>query len=304
MKLYLIGMPGVGKSKTGKKVALDLGYEFIDLDHEIENNYGSIEKIFSEQGEEKFREFEHLELDRVSKKDNVVIACGGGIVTNKLNLKIMRQGLIFFLDASLNIIREHLSNSSVVRPLLKDNKLEKLYEDRIDLYQEFMHFKVEYKDFESAAKSIVNQVKNLKLKKILVVNGPNINMLGLRDKNHYGSLTLDDINNLMKEDNAFQYEFFQSNTEGLIIDKLQEFKNYDGIIINPAAYTHTSVAIGDCLEIINIPIVEVHLSKVDEREDYRRVNFVRNHCDACFQGMHEGSYLNAIIYLKNILNVL
>jgi 3-dehydroquinate dehydratase-2 len=129
-------------------------------------------------------------------------------------------------------------------------------------------------------------------------------MLGLRDPKHYGTLTLEMINQLISSDHTFEYEFFQSNHEGAIVDKLQEYKNYDGIIINPAAYTHTSVAIHDILEIIDIPKVEVHLSMVDEREEYRKVNFVRDVVDITFQGEKALSYGKAVKYLKNKLNVL
>ena len=129
-------------------------------------------------------------------------------------------------------------------------------------------------------------------------------MLGLRDPNHYGNLTLAELNTYIKMDKTFDFEFFQSNCEGAIIDKLQTYAKYSGIIINPAAYTHTSVAIHDCLEIISIPKVEVHLSEVDNREDYRKINFVRDVCDINFQGKKEKSYIEAVEYLKNILNVL
>ena len=129
-------------------------------------------------------------------------------------------------------------------------------------------------------------------------------MLGLRDPNHYGTLTLADINNMINEEKCFEYEFFQSNHEGAIVDKIQEYRNYDGIIINPAAYTHTSVAIHDALEIVDILKVEVHLSEVDSREEYRKINFVRDVVDATFQGEKAMSYLKAVGYLKNKLNVL
>jgi 3-dehydroquinate dehydratase-2 len=129
-------------------------------------------------------------------------------------------------------------------------------------------------------------------------------MLGLRNPSHYGSLTLKEINDLLAKDMSVDIEFYQSNHEGCIVDKLQEYKNYDGIIINPAAYTHTSVAIHDVLEIIDIPKVEVHLSEVDSREEYRKINFVRDVVDVTFQGEKEGSYLKGLGYLKNKLNVL
>ena len=140
-------------------------------------------------------------------------------------------------------------------------------------------------------------------KTVLVINGPNLNMLGKRNKDHYGTKTLDDICNMMKEYDCFSYEFFQSNHEGDIIDKLQEFK-CDALIINAGAYTHTSVAIHDALEILNIPKVEVHLSDVDNRDDFRKVNFIRDVCTHSISGLKEYSYIEAIKYLKKELNVI
>ncbi len=137
---------------------------------------------------------------------------------------------------------------------------------------------------------------------ILVINGPNLNMLGKRPKEHYGSLTLDEINALMLKEanNEVGIDFYQSNYEGDIITKIQEAINkYDAIIINPGAYTHTSVAIHDALEIYNGIKIEVHLSEVDNREDFRKVNFVREVCDKTFAGKKEGSYIEALQYLKN-----
>ena len=140
------------------------------------------------------------------------------------------------------------------------------------------------------------------IKKVLVINGPNLNMLGKRPKEHYGSLTLDEINNLMIQNKGnLELEFFQSNCEGKIVTEIQFAVNkFDAIIINPAAYTHTSVAIHDALEIFDGIKVEVHLSDVDNRDDFRKINFVRDVCDITFTGKKEGSYLDAINYLKNI----
>ena len=138
--------------------------------------------------------------------------------------------------------------------------------------------------------------------KVLIINGPNLNMLGKRPKEHYGSLTLDDINNLIikENDNYFDLEFYQSNYEGDIVTKIQESLDCYAIIINPAAYTHTSVAIHDALEMFTGYIVEVHLSKVDEREDFRKINFIRDLASMNFCGKFEKSYLEAIEYLKNV----
>lgn len=139
------------------------------------------------------------------------------------------------------------------------------------------------------------------MKKVLVIHGPNLNMLGKRPKEHYGSLTLNQINQKIIEENAdfFELEFFQSNSEGEIVTKLQEAIEYAGILINPAAYTHTSIAIRDALEICKGIKIEIHLSSVDDREDFRKINFIRDVCDLCFQGKKENSYIEALKYLKN-----
>ena len=137
---------------------------------------------------------------------------------------------------------------------------------------------------------------------VLVINGPNLNMLGRRPKEHYGSLTLDEINKLMMDNKAsdMNLEFYQSNYEGDIVTKIQEavLGNTDAIIINPGAYTHTSVAIHDALEMFNGEKIEVHLSEVDDREDFRKINFVRSVCTKTFAGKKEGSYIDALNYLK------
>jgi 3-dehydroquinate dehydratase-2 len=139
--------------------------------------------------------------------------------------------------------------------------------------------------------------------KVLVINGPNLNMLGKRPKEHYGSLTLDEINDLMikENDGYFKLEFFQSNYEGAIVTKIQESLDYHAIIINPAAYTHTSVAIHDALEMFDGIKIEVHLSDVDNREDFRKINFIRDVCSKCIANEREFSYVNAIKYLKEII---
>lgn len=141
--------------------------------------------------------------------------------------------------------------------------------------------------------------------KLLVVNGPNINMLGIREVNIYGSenykTLLERLNNIAIEENI-ELEHFQSNHEGAIVDKIQEaYENFDGIVINPAAYTHTSVAILDALKAVSLPTVEVHISKVSEREDFRQVNFIRDYAIKSFEGLGIAGYEKAILYLKNYL---
>ena len=141
--------------------------------------------------------------------------------------------------------------------------------------------------------------------KILVINGPNINMLGIREANIYGNDTYENLLKLIDKIGAeenIEIEEFQSNHEGDIVDKIQKsYKKIDGIVINPAAYTHTSVAILDALKSVSIPTVEVHISKVSEREEFRQINFIRDYAIKFFEGYGIEGYKRAIIYLKNYL---
>lgn len=141
--------------------------------------------------------------------------------------------------------------------------------------------------------------------KILVINGPNINMLGIREVNIYGSESYDKLLKLLDEvaaEENIDIQEFQSNHEGAIVDIIQKsYQEIDGIVINPAAYTHTSVAILDALKAVSIPTVEVHISKVSEREDFRQVNFIKDYVIKSFEGYGIDGYKKAIIYLKNYL---
>ena len=137
--------------------------------------------------------------------------------------------------------------------------------------------------------------------KFLVLNGPNINMLGIREPEIYGRQTYDDLVALVRshaEELGAEVEFYQSNHEGDLVDKIQSaYGCVDGIVINPAAYTHTSVAILDAVKSVSIPTVEVHISKVEEREDFRQISFVRLACVKTITGHGTDGYLEAIDYL-------
>ncbi len=142
--------------------------------------------------------------------------------------------------------------------------------------------------------------------KILVINGPNINMLGIREPQHYGTKTYRDLLDLIEKtalEEGLETECFQSNHEGAIVDKIQEaYGSTDGIVINPAAYTHTSVAILDALNAVSIPAVEVHISDIDNREDFRRISYAGRACEKRIAGQGIDGYRQAIIYLKKRLN--
>lgn len=139
--------------------------------------------------------------------------------------------------------------------------------------------------------------------KVLVVNGPNLNMLGIREPDIYGRedyAALVDFINGAAEELGVECEIFQSNHEGAIVDKIQEaYGKFDGIVINPAAYTHTSIAILDALEAVALPAVEVHLTDIDRREDFRRVSYAGMACEALFKGQGFEGYRHALEYLAH-----
>ena len=138
--------------------------------------------------------------------------------------------------------------------------------------------------------------------KLLVINGPNINMLGIREPGIYGKQTFRDLLTLIEKtakEEGLEIEQFQSNHEGAIVDKIQEtYGRVNGIVINPAAYTHTSVAILDALKSVSIPAVEVHISNVDAREAFRQISYPGMYCEKTIKGQGLDGYRQAILYLK------
>ena len=134
--------------------------------------------------------------------------------------------------------------------------------------------------------------------KILVINGPNLNMLGVREPDHYGRETYADLVAKIQRHCAargVEVEVFQSNHEGALVDAIQgAYGTADGIVINPAAYTHTSIALLDAVKAVSIPTVEVHISKVEEREDFRQISYIRQACVATITGHGTDGYLEAI----------
>ena len=142
--------------------------------------------------------------------------------------------------------------------------------------------------------------------KILVINGPNINMLGIREPGIYGSNSfsalLSLIDHTAQEENL-EIQQYQSNHEGCLVDKIQEaYGKFDGIVINPGAYTHTSIALLDALKAIGIPTVEVHISDVSKREDFRQISYVRLACCKTIAGHGLEGYREAILHLKELLS--
>ena len=139
--------------------------------------------------------------------------------------------------------------------------------------------------------------------RILVINGPNINMLGIREPGIYGKNSYAELCALISDyaaEKDVEVELFQSNHEGDIVDKIQQaYDNFDGIVINPAAYTHTSVAILDALKSVALPAVEIHISDVSAREDFRQISYAGMACEKSFIGLGFDGYLRGIDYLIN-----
>ena len=143
--------------------------------------------------------------------------------------------------------------------------------------------------------------------KFLIINGPNLNMLGIREPEIYGRETYDDLRRMAAEGCGklgVEVDFFQSNHEGALVDAIQQayFDRVDGIILNPGAYTHTSVALLDAVKAVGIPTVEVHISDVRQREEFRQVSYVRAACVKTIMGRGLAGYVEAAAYLKALLD--
>lgn len=141
--------------------------------------------------------------------------------------------------------------------------------------------------------------------RLLVINGPNLNLLGLREPEIYGKADYAALQAFVREsakEAGAEVEIFQSNHEGAIVDKIQEaYGCFDGIVINPAAYTHTSVAVLDALKAVALPAVEVHLSDISKRESFRQISYAGMACVKSFMGMGFDGYRQAILFLKEYL---
>ncbi len=138
--------------------------------------------------------------------------------------------------------------------------------------------------------------------KLLILNGPNLNMLGIREPSHYGKETYSELCEKIKrhaEALGIEAELFQSNHEGALVDKIQDayFQSFNGIVINPGAYTHTSIALLDAVKAVSIPTVEVHISDVNSREDFRKTSYIRAACIATISGHGTNGYTEAMTLL-------
>ncbi len=294
--IVLVGMPGSGKTTVGKALSELSGKPFVDLDEEITRRAGrSIPEIFASEGEGVFRTLEHELLTEFCAKSGQIIATGGGAVLWSENrAAIRRTGWVYQLRRKL----EDLPTEG--RPLSQAGKLEEMARVRGPLYDAASDRRMENENSpEETAGRIWRDFVEGKRKTFLVINGPNMNMLGIRQPEIYGRATYKDLKDMISaeaERLGVEVSFFQSNHEGALVDAIQQayFNKEAGIIINPAAYTHTSIALLDAVKAVGIPTVEVHVSDPDSREEFRHVSYIRSACIATIRGHGLEGYLEAL----------
>lgn len=317
--IILIGFMGCGKTSVAVKMSYRLKQAMTDTDKWIEQHQKlSISEIFDKYGEPAFRDMETEALK--SLKDSVgnkIIATGGGMPLKEENRKLLKEiGTVVYLRVKPETVYERLKNDTT-RPLLQGEdpagKIRTLLESRKEAYEQAADIIVDVD--EKSLDEIVRQIedkmetyskdfekKEAEGKKLLVINGPNLNFLGIRDKNIYGRQDYSYLVNLIQEKGkkeGCQIEVFQSNYEGGIIDRIQAayFDGTEGIVINPGAYTHYSYAIRDALESITVPKVEIHISNIMEREEFRHVSVTAPVCDKQIYGQGLDGYLQAIDFI-------
>ena len=317
--VVLIGFMGSGKSIVGVKLSYKLQKTLIDTDKMIEQQAAKkITDIFKEDGEDAFRTMETEVLRKLSKQGyNRIISVGGGTPLREENRELLKKcGVVCFLRAKAETIYSRIADDTT-RPLLQCEdplgKIKELLAERTPIYEQCadMIIDVDELSVEGVATSIVGNLQKMSTKaekrKYLVINGPNINFLGIREKKVYGTQDYKYLLNLIEEKakkSGVKIDVFQSNHEGAIIDRIQEayFDKTCGIVINPGAYTHYSYAIRDALASVNIPKVEIHISDITQREEFRKISVTAPVCDLQIYGRGLQGYLDAIDYLEEKRN--
>ncbi len=312
--VILIGFMGSGKTTVGLKLSYSLKTPVEDTDKLIEDQEGrSISSIFEEDGEAYFRTLETKMLEKIrDRKYSRILSVGGGTPVNPVNREILKQcGTVVYLRIRPETVYSRLEGDTS-RPLLQCEdplaKIKSLMDARKDAYEECADIIVDVDDMEvddiveEIRTRLYNKERRKRKMKILVINGPNINFLGIREKSVYGNQDYQYLLNMIEEKgkatgNAITV--FQSNHEGAIIDRIQEayFDGTQGIVINPGAYTHYSYAIRDALASITVPKVEIHISDITKREEFRKVSVTAPVCDKQIYGQGLDGYLQAIDFI-------
>ena len=302
--LVLIGFMGSGKTSVGLKLSYRMRMPVEDTDKLIERREGrSISLIFEEDGEEHFRQLETELLAELKEKSHgKIFSVGGGTPVREENRALLRRlGTVVYLRAQPETVYDRLKNDTT-RPLLQcenpPERIRDLLSQRKEAYESCADIIVDVDglDIEDILKKIVKETGKMKL---LVINGPNINFLGIREKSVYGTQDYQYLLNLIQkkaDETGNEITVFQSNHEGAIIDRIQEayFDGTEGIIINPGAYTHYSYAIRDALASITVPKVEIHISDITKREEFRKISVTAPACHKQIYGHGLDGYLEAI----------
>lgn len=335
--IVLIGFMGSGKTSVGLKLSYRLRMPVEDTDKLIEKRQGvTVSEIFANEGEEAFRRMETALLEELSQRPyERILSVGGGTPVREENRILLKKcGTVIYLRAKAETIYGRLKGDTT-RPLLQcENPLERIREllaARNDAYEMSADVVVDVDGLsieeilerivgvlqcetrgekstsfiinsESAGGDSRNKGEECRKMKILVINGPNINFLGIREKSVYGTQDYQYLLGLIEQkakDTGNDITVFQSNHEGEIIDRIQEayFDGTEGIVINPGAYTHYSYAIRDALASITVPKVEIHISDITKREEFRKVSVTREVCDHQIYGQGLDGYLQAIDYI-------
>ncbi len=311
--IVLIGFMGSGKTTVGIRLSYRLRKSIEDTDKLIEKRQKrTIREIFEQDGESYFRELEtQLLKEAVEKRKNQIISVGGGTPVSEENRKLLKQlGTVVFFRVKPETVYERIKHDTN-RPLLQcENPLEKiteLLEQRKAAYEACADIIIDVDELsmpqvvEKVVLALEERRKEKKMK-ILVINGPNLNFLGIREKSVYGTQDYEYLLKLIQDkankENC-EIETYQSNHEGAIIDRIQQayFDGTQGIIINPGAYTHYSYAIRDALASISLPKVEVHISNIQEREEFRKISVTAPVCDMQIYGQGLDGYLQAIDFM-------
>lgn len=310
--IILIGFMGSGKTTVGFKLSYKLRTPVEDTDKIIENREGkSIKDIFAENGEAYFRALETQILQELTGRQYTrIYSVGGGTPVKEENRKLLKEcGTVVYLRNKPETIYERLKDDTT-RPLLQcENPLEKIREllaSRKDAYEDCADIIIDTDEMslEEVAECIADKTvkKENKSMKILVINGPNLNFLGIREKSVYGAQDYQYLLDLIAkkgEETGNEITVFQSNHEGAIIDRIQEayFDGTQGIVINPGAFTHYSYAIRDALESIKVPKVEIHISDITKREEFRKISVTAPVCNKQIYGQGLDGYLQAIDFV-------
>ena len=313
--VILIGFMGSGKTTVGLKLSYKMRMAVEDTDKLIERREGkTVSEIFAENGEAYFRRLETELLEEIRERSYArILSVGGGTPVNRRLLK--ECGTVVYLRVRPETVYERLKTDTT-RPLLQCtdplSKIRELLNARQEAYEECADVIIDVDELlleeivdrivrETNAHMELNEERRTPMK-VLVINGPNLNFLGIREKSVYGTQDYQYLLDLIQkkaEETGNEITVFQSNHEGGIIDRIQEayFDGTQGIVINPGAYTHYSYAIRDALASITVPKVEIHISDITQREEFRKVSVTAPVCDRQIYGQGLDGYLQAIDFV-------